>query len=290
LTGPGTLPSPLAGKERLEKRGCLSVNGRVMADFGVAERTYVIAGGTTGLGFSAAEALVRNGARVGIGSRSEESVARALEALGGSAVGRSLNASDPGSVGELIELTCKQFGDLHGLYHVAGGSGRSEGDGPVHELSDEGWDYTIRQNLSSVMRSNRAAVQRFRLQGTGGAILNMGSVLGFSPSPQHFAAHAYAASKAGIEGFSKSLASYYAEEDIRVNVIAPALVETPMSGRARENESIMEFVRRKQPLDGGRIGRTGDLDGAVLCLLGEAGRFVTGQVLCVDGGWSVTET
>ena len=91
-----------------------------MADFGVTERTYVIAGGTTGLGFSAAEALVRNGARVGIGSRSEESVARALEALGENAVGRSLNASDPGSVGELIELTCKQFGDLHGLYHVAG--------------------------------------------------------------------------------------------------------------------------------------------------------------------------
>ena len=74
-----------------------------------------------------------------------------------------------------------------------------------------------------------------------------------------------------------------------MNVIAPALVETPMSERAREDESVMDFVRRKQPLDGGRIGRPGDLDSAVLCLLGEAGRFVTGQVLCVDGGWSVTE-
>ena len=260
-----------------------------MAEFGVAERTYVIVGGTTGLGLSAAQALVANGARVGICSRSAESVSRALEGLGEQAVGISLDASESGSVTELIELTCARFGELHGLYHVAGGSGRSHGDGPVHELTVEGWDYTIRQNLTSVMLSNRAAVRRFREQESGGTILNMGSVLGFSPSPRYFAAHAYAAAKAGIEGFSKSLASYYANEDIRVNVIAPALVETPMSERAQENDEIMGFVKEKQPLDGGRIGAPGDLDSAVLCLLGAAGRYVTGQVLKVDGGWSVTE-
>ncbi|MFM1560042.1 MAG: SDR family oxidoreductase [Roseibacillus sp.] len=260
-----------------------------MADFGVAERTYLIVGGTTGLGLSAARALVTNGARVGICSRSPENVARALEELGENALGSSLDASKPDSVGKLIELTCARFGELHGLYHVAGGSGRSQGDGPLHELSDEGWDYTIRQNLTSVMLSNRAAVLRFQEQGTGGTILNMGSVLGFSPSPRHFAAHAYAASKAGIEGFAKSLAAYYAKENIRVNVIAPALVETPMSERAQEDAEIMNFVKGKQPLDGGRIGAPGDLDSAVLCLLGEAGRYVTGQVLKVDGGWSVTE-
>lgn len=260
-----------------------------MADYGVAERTYVIVGGSTGLGFSAAQALVAQGARVGICSRSDASVEKALESLGDSAVGSSLDASESGSVAELIELTCARFGELHGLYHVAGGSGRSQGDGPLHELSDEGWDYTLQQNLTSVMLSNRAAVRRFREQGSGGVILNMGSVLGFSPSPRHFASHAYAASKAAIEGLSKSLAAYYARDDIRVNVIAPALVETPMSARARENDEIMDFVKAKQPLDGGRIGVPGDLDSSVLCLLGEAGRFVTGQVLRVDGGWSVSE-
>lgn len=260
-----------------------------MAEFGVADRSYVIVGGTTGLGFSAARALIANGARVGICSRSEGSVAKALEELGENAVGSSLDASESGSVGELIELTCARFGALHGLYHVAGGSGRAQGDGPLHELSDDGWEYTIRQNLTSVMLSNRAAVRRFREQEAGGVILNMGSVLGFSPSSRYFASHAYAAAKAGIEGFSKSLASYYAKENIRVNVIAPALVETPMSERAQENDAIMEFVKEKQPLDGGRIGAPGDLDSAVLCLLGEAGRFVTGQILNVDGGWSVSE-
>ena len=119
--------------------------------------------------------------------------------------------------------------------------------------------------------------------------MNMGSVLGFSPSPGHFASHAYAATKAAIEGFSKSLAAYYAKDNIRVNVIAPALVQTPMSERAREDAEIMEFVRRKQPLDGGRIGTPEDLDRAVLYLLGEGSAYMTGQVVSVDGGWSVTE-
>ena len=284
----GGIPG-LRVKVRLEKSRWLLVNDRDMDYLGLAQRTFVIVGGTTGLGFSAARALINNGARVGVCGRSEESVAHALEALGENAVGLNLDAAEPGEVEKLIDATCDEFGELHGMYHVAGGSGRGAGDGPLHELSDEGWDYTIRQNLTSVMASNRAAVRRFRSQKSGGAILNMGSVLGFSPSPQHFSSHAYAAAKAGIEGFSRSLASFYAKEDIRVNVVAPALVETPMSKRARENESIMEFVERKQPLDGGRIATPEDLDGAVLCLLGEAGRFMTGQVLHVDGGWGVTE-
>ena len=90
-------------------------------------------------------------------------------------------------------------------------------------------------------------------------------------------------------GFSKSIAARYAADNIRVNVIAPALVETPMSARAQTNEEIMAFTRSKQPLDGGRIGVPGDLDEAVVFLLGSGARFITGQVLAVDGGWSVTE-
>tara|TARA_Y100001934_G_C12319207_1_gene759213 strand:- start:1437 stop:1805 length:369 start_codon:yes stop_codon:yes gene_type:complete len=117
----------------------------------------------------------------------------------------------------------------------------------------------------------------------------MSSVLGFSPSPKHFATHGYAAAKAAVIGFTKSVASYYAKDQVRANVIAPALVETPMSKRAAENEGIMSFVRNKQPLDGGRIGKPEDLNSSALYLLSKESRFVTGQVLAVDGGWSVTE-
>ena len=93
----------------------------------------------------------------------------------------------------------------------------------------------------------------------------------------------------GIIGFSQSIASYYATYNIRVNVISPALVETPMSQRAVGNEAIMRFVAAKQPLDGGRVGTPADVEGAALFLLSRAAHFITGQVLAVDGGWTVSE-
>jgi NAD(P)-dependent dehydrogenase (short-subunit alcohol dehydrogenase family) len=123
----------------------------------------------------------------------------------------------------------------------------------------------------------------------GGVILNMGSVLGFSPSPRYFATHAYAAAKSAVIGFSKSLAAYYAKDNIRVNVLAPGLVETPMAQRAAKDDQIQKFIRTKQPLDGGRIGRPQDLDGAVSFLLSDQSTFITGQVLTVDGGWCLSE-
>jgi len=259
------------------------------ARYDVDGLVVVVMGGTTGLGLSAAQALVANGARVVVTSRSEANVQAALDSLGPLARGFAADASLPGTAERAVALAVEAFGRLDALYHVAGGSGRSRGDGPLHEMTDEGLHYTLDLNLASLMTSNRAAVRQFMSQGGGGCIVNMGSVLGWSPSPEFFASHAYAAAKAGIIGFSKSIASYYAPQNIRVNVIAPALVETPMSQRAVGDEAILRFAAAKQPLDGGRVGVPEDVDGAALFLLSRAARFITGQVLAVDGGWTVTE-
>lgn len=249
----------------------------------------VIVGGTTGLGLSAAQQLVSQGARVAICGRRQDSLDEALALLGENAVGIAADATDPSTAEYLITAAVESFGQIDGLYHVAGGSGRQLGDGPLHEMTDEGWNYTLDLNLTSLMYSNRAALVQFLRQGSGGSILNMGSVLGWSPSPQYFASHAYAAAKAAIIGFSKSTASYYAQDNIRINVLAPALVETPMSQRAVSNDAIVDFVRLKQPLDGGRVGVPTDVDGAALFLLSRQAHFITGQVLAVDGGWTVSE-
>lgn len=259
------------------------------ARYDVEGLVVVVMGGTTGLGLSAARALVANGARVVVSSRSEANVQAALSLLGDSARGFAGDAAQPETAERAVALAVEAFGRLDALYHVAGGSGRSRGDGPLHELTDEGLRYTLDLNLNSILLSNRAAVKQFMNQGGGGAILNMGSVLGWSPSPEFFASHAYAAAKAGIIGFSKAIASYYAPQNIRVNVIAPALVETPMSQRAVGNEDIQCFIATKQPLDGGRVGAPQDVEGAVLFLLSRAANFITGQVLAVDGGWTVSE-
>ena len=193
--------------------------------YDVADLIVVLAGGTTGLGFSAAQHLVQQGAKVAIFGRSQEGLDQTLAQLGDAAVGIAADATQPAAIDQLLDLAVQKFGRVDALYHVAGGSGRSQGDGPLHELSDAGWHYTLDLNLTSVMLSNRAVIRQFLKQGSGGTIVNMGSVLGWSPSPQHFASHAYAAAKAAIVGLSKATASYYAKDNIRINVLAPALVD-----------------------------------------------------------------
>lgn len=253
------------------------------------QQVIVIIGGTTGLGLSAARAFVAAGSRVVLVGRSADSAAAAQDQLGPGSWAMVGNAARPTTAAEAIQQALARFGGFHGLYHVAGGSGRKLGDGPLHEITDAGWTGTLDLNLSSLFYSNRAAIQQFLKQGNGGTILNMGSVLGQSPSPRFFSTHAYATTKAAIVGLSRSAAAYYAAHSIRINVIAPALVATPMSKRAQENADILDFIRTKQPLDGGRIGIPEDLDAAAVFFMSPASRFVTGQVLAVDGGWSVSE-
>jgi NAD(P)-dependent dehydrogenase (short-subunit alcohol dehydrogenase family) len=252
-------------------------------------KSLVIIGGTTGLGLSAAKAFIAEGARLIVVGRRRETTEEAQQVLGDKAHAFAWEASDPQCAPQAIEKALREFGRFDGLYHIAGGSGRAAGDGPLHNLTDQGWNYTLTINLTSVFLSNRAAVQQFLKQGSGGTVLNMSSVLGFSPAPKFFGTHAYATTKAAIIGLTKSAASYYAPQNIRFNVLAPALVATPMSQRAQADEAILNFIKSKQPLDGGRIGQPSDLDSAAVFFMSDESRFVTGQMLAVDGGWSVSE-
>lgn len=252
-------------------------------------KRLVIMGGTSGMGLSAAIACINEGAQVVVTGRNEET-ARAAEAQFNHN-GKVLiaDAATEDAAVNAIRTCTDKFGGFDGMYHIAGGSGRKFGDGPLHELTLEGWQQTFNLNLTSLMLSNKAAINYFLEHKQAGVILNMGSVLGYSPSPKYFTTHAYAAAKSAVIGFTKSIASYYAPDNIRVNIIAPALVETPMSQRAANNNDIVQFIKSKQPLDGGRIGVPADTDGLAVFLLSDHSKFITGQVIAVDGGWSITE-
>jgi NAD(P)-dependent dehydrogenase (short-subunit alcohol dehydrogenase family) len=252
-------------------------------------KNIVIIGGTTGLGLSAAKAFIANGANVIVVGRNADSADDAKKLLGKNALTISADATNENTAVQAIDICIQNFGSFDGLYHVAGGSGRKMGDGPLHELTLEGWNKTFELNLTSLMLSNQAAVKKFLELKTTGTILNMGSVLGYSPSPKYFSTHAYAATKAAIIGFTKSIAAYYAANNIRINVIAPALVETPMAQRAAKDDVILNFIKTKQPLDGGRIGKPEDLDGLAVYFMSDLSKFTTGQVIAVDGGWEVSE-
>lgn len=251
-------------------------------------KNIVIIGGTSGIGLSAAKAFVAEGANIVVLGK-QVSVDEAKLHLTNNTIVLEGDATQPGIAMHAVDTCIKNYGGLDGLYHVAGGSGRKMGDGPLHELTLEGWNKTIELNLTSIMLSNQAAVIAMLKLKKSGSILNMGSVLASRPAAHFFATHAYATAKAGIIGFSKSVAAYYASNNIRVNVVAPSLVETPMSKRAANDKATMNFVSSKQPLDDGRIGKPADLDGIAVYFMSDQSIFTTAQVLTVDGGWSVTD-
>jgi NAD(P)-dependent dehydrogenase (short-subunit alcohol dehydrogenase family) len=257
----------------------------------LAGKRCLIVGGTGGLGLAAAHRFLEEGASLVVAGLPDPSPAAVLgnpllaAARGGIYL---MNATVPGEVELLFVHTLERLGGLDVLYHVAGGSGRKQGDGPLHECSDEGWQYTLDLNLRSAFLTNRAAVRHFLAQKQPGVILNMSSVLALSPSPHHFDTCAYAAAKGGIIALSRLAAARYAPDGIRVNVLAPGLIDTPMAARAATDPAVLHFLRTKQPLKGGP-GDPEECAEAAVFLCSDEARLLTGVVLPVDGGWCVSE-
>lgn len=177
----------------------------------------------------------------------------------------------------------KMYGHIDGLFNAAGASGRRHGDGPLHLVTDEGWEWTLAANLRTMFLVSRTALRRM-IPRRAGSIVNMSSIIASSPESDDFATHAYAAAKGGVEALTRSMASAYAGYNIRVNAIAPGLVRTPMSRRAQESEEITAKMKRKQPLAGGLM-EPEDVARAALFLLSPESAMITGQVLGVDAGW-----
>jgi len=246
--------------------------------------------GSTGIGAATARLAKREGASVFVVSRDEESL-RALSAE----IGCGYHVADltrSGEVEQAVESCLARHNRIDALFNVAGISGRKFGDGPIHECSEEGWDITIETNVKSMFLVCRAVVRQMLDQpvaenGLRGAILNMASVLAFSPEPKFFATHAYAASKSAIIGLTQAMAAHYAPSRIRVNAIAPALVRTPMSQRAQHNPELLGFIKIKQPLSEDLI-EADDVAHAAIFLLSDDARNITGEVMSVDAGWKVS--
>jgi NAD(P)-dependent dehydrogenase (short-subunit alcohol dehydrogenase family) len=171
---------------------------------------------------------------------------------------------------------------LDALVCAHGISGRSLGDGPVETCTEAGWDAVVDANLKSVFLYAKQAIPALRENG-GGAIVTLSSALGLVGGDDDFATHAYAASKAGVIGLTRAMAVTYARDGIRCNVVAPGLIATPMSERARHDRAILARLPELQPLTGD-FGSADDV--AQACLYLATAPFVTGAVLSVDGGWT----
>ena len=246
--------------------------------------------GSTGIAAAAAERCVAEGASVFVTSRTADHARGLAERLG--AAWAQAELTDEAAVGAAVTAAVERFGRIDGLFSVAGGSGRRFGDGPIHTVTGDAWEATAALNLRTQMLVCAAVVRQMLEQtpnssGTRGSVLLMGSVTTSDPAPELFATHAYAAAKGALTALMTTMAATYAPDGIRVNIVAPSLTRTPMAQRAATDAKILAYARRKQPLAGEMLDPD-EVAQAALYFLSDESRAVTGQMLKVDGGWSVT--
>ena len=192
------------------------------------------------------------------------------------------------AVRDAVVACVQRFGRIDALFNVAGISARSAGDGPLHECKPAAWDLAMEVNAKGTFLMCREVLGVWTKNAQAGAILNCGSVLAQSPQRDHFSTVGYAASKGAIEAMTRSAAAYYARAGIRINVIAPGLVCTPMSARAQADPRITDYITHKQPLSNGFLSAE-DVAKTACFLLHRDSSPMTGQVVTVDGGWTVSE-
>jgi NAD(P)-dependent dehydrogenase (short-subunit alcohol dehydrogenase family) len=195
---------------------------------------------------------------------------------------------DEATVERAVSSCLEKFGRIDALMNVAGISARSLGDGPLHQCTPEAWDIVMDVNAKGTFLMCRGVLASWTRDRKPGVILNTGSVLARHPQRDHFATAGYAASKGAVETMSLAAAAYYAPQGIRINVIAPGLVHTPMTSRAQGNTEIAEYMTHKQPLRKGMLTAE-DIAKTAYFLLRRDSSPITGQVITVDAGWAVSE-
>jgi NAD(P)-dependent dehydrogenase (short-subunit alcohol dehydrogenase family) len=258
-------------------------------------KTIFIAG-ASGMGAQTAKLSLAEGARVFVVDRNPDAAACLLASAScwpNTIYTYCADLTDEHQVDAAFRECLKAFGGFDAVFHAIGISGRKFGDGPLHECTLEGWQMTHCHNATSAFLVSRWALRYFvgrdpvlpaNLRGT---ILNMGSVLAYSPQRDLFATHAYAASKGSIIAMTRAAAAYYGPLRININAIAPGLVATPMSERAQNSPEILEFIKHKQPLPQALLSPE-EIARAAVFLLSDDAKHITGQVLAVDGGWTVS--
>ena len=240
------------------------------------DKVVLITGASRGIGKSIAEECVKHGAKVAFTYLSSEEKAKALEAElakdGGEVKGFKSDAAKFDEAQKLVDDVVAAFGTIDVLVNNAG----ITRDTLLMRMTEEQWDEVINTNLKSAFNLTKA-VQRPMLKAKSGSIINMSSVVGVSGNAGQAN---YAASKAGLIGFTKSVAQELGSRNIRCNAIAPGFIETEMTGKL--NEDVVQGWRDAIPLKRG--GTTEDVANACLFLASDMSGYITGQVMNVDGG------
>ncbi len=246
-------------------------------------KAALVTGGASGIGRATAVAMAREGARVAVADRTQESAAATvalINAAGGQAVAIGGDVTKETDVAAMVARTVAAFGKIDCAFNNAGISGRAVG--PVgqktHEMSRESFDGMMAVNLTGVFLCMKHEIVQMLKQGTGGSIVNTSSIAGLVGLPT--ATH-YVAAKHGVVGLTKTAAMEYARDKIRVNCVNPGYIKTPMTDETMKTR--YDELMTKVPMN--RLGIPEEIAEAVVWICSDKASFVTGASHIIDGGY-----
>ena len=249
--------------------------------FNLKDKVAIVTGASSGLGVQFATALAKQGANIAIVARRIDrlnSVKEDLEKLGVKVFAVQCDVSDVEQIKSTVEKVKEHFGRVDILVNNAG-IGLTE---PAETQSDETWQTMIDVNLNGVYYFARE-VGKIMVDQKYGKIINIGSIHSVV-AMAHSPLSAYATTKGAVKMMSQALANEWAKHNITVNTIGPAYFESEMTQDVLGNEAFDQVVQAYCPM--GRVGKSGELDGALIYFASDASSYTTGQYLAVDGGWT----
>jgi NAD(P)-dependent dehydrogenase (short-subunit alcohol dehydrogenase family) len=247
------------------------------------DKVAIVTGASRGIGESIARAFAQAGAKVVLAARKAEGlqrVADAISAAGGEALARATHMGHAAEVEALVAAAEERFGRVDVLVNNAG---TNPYFGPLLDVEEAAWDKTFEVNLKGYFYAARAVIRRLRERKATGSIVNMASVTGLEAAPLQ---GVYAMTKAAVISMTRTLAAEVGPEGIRVNAIAPGLVETRFAATIVQSDELRGHVVSRTPL--GRHAQPDEIAGAALYLASDASSYVNGHTLVVDGGMTVS--
>ena len=248
------------------------------ADFSLAGQVALVTGASSGLGRAFAGFLADAGASVVLAARRADKCAEAADEIGGDTLPVALDVTDPAGVEAALTAAEQVFGPVTVLINNAG----TVTNNALVDTPPEDWREVIDTNLTGCFLMTQAVSKRLIAAETGGRIVNISSMLGVTPSGQ---VHAYAASKAGINQLTRTAALELARHGISVNAIAPGYIETDLNRDFLAGPAGERIVKRVAQR---RFGQVKDLEGVLLLLTAPAGSYMTGEIVTIDGGLSLS--
>lgn len=244
------------------------------------DKVAVVTGGAGGIGAATVRIFVNEGAKVVIADFSErgKELSDELNEAGFDTFFIKTDVTDEEQVRNLVDDTIRKYGKLDIMFANAGIA--IDGSKDIHELSYEKWRKTIDINLNGVFLSDKYAIAQMRKQGTGGSVINTGSIHSLAGREGWTA---YTSSKGGVKLLTQTLGATYAREGIRVNAVGPGYIDTPLIASETEGEAKKQLTAL-HPM--GRLGKPEEVAKAVLFLASDDASFVAGSILVVDGGYT----